>query len=63
MKNKDWLLSKIIKSKIKIKILKEELNKTENDYYEIKLVRDQLLIKIASLQRQLEGKDLIDIKL
>jgi len=62
MKNKDWLLSKIIKSKIKIKLLKEELDKTENDYYEIKLVRDQLLITIASLKRQLEGKDLMDLK-
>ena len=63
MKNKDWLLNKIVKSKIKIKELKEELNKKENDYYEIKNVRDELLHKVASLNRELEGKNLMDIKL
>jgi hypothetical protein len=63
MKNKDWLLDKIIKSGIRIKELKSELEKSENDYYEIKLVRDELLQKVAGLKRELEGKDLMDIKL
>ena len=63
MKNKDWLLDKIIKSGIRIKELKNELEKSENDYYEMKLVRDELLQKVASLKRELEGKDLMDIKL
>jgi hypothetical protein len=63
MKNKDWLLDKIIKSGIRIKELKNELEKSENDYYEIKIVRDELLQKVASLKRELEGKDLMDIKL
>jgi len=63
MKNKDWLLDKIIKSGIRIKELKNELEKSENDYYEMKLVRDELLQKVASLKRELEGKDLMHIKL
>jgi hypothetical protein len=63
MTNKDWLLDKIIKSGIRIKELKNELEKSENDYYEIKIVRDELLQKVASLKRELEGKDLMDIKL
>jgi len=63
MTNKDWLLDKIIKSGIRIKELKSELEKSENDYYEMKLVRDELLQKVASLKRELEGKDLMDIKL
>jgi hypothetical protein len=63
MTNKDWLLDKIIKSGIRIKELKSELEKSENDYYEMKLIRDELLQKVASLKRELEGKDLMDIKL
>lgn len=63
MRNKDWLLDKIIKSGIKIKELKDELNKKENDYYEMKCVRDELLHKVATLKRELEGKNLMDIKL
>jgi len=63
MKNKDWLLNKIIKSGIRIKELKIELQKSDNDYYEMKCQNEQLQITIKSLQRELEGKNLMDIKL
>jgi len=63
MKNKDWLLDKIVKSGIRIKELKIELQKSDNDYYEMKCQNEQLEIKIKSLQRELEGKHLMDIKL
>jgi hypothetical protein len=63
MKNKDWLLNKIIESGIRIKELKIELQKSDNDYYEMKCQNEQLQITIKSLQRELEGKHLMDIKL
>lgn len=63
MKNKDWLLDKIIKSGIRIKELKIELQKSDNDYYEMKCQNEQLEKTIKSLQRELEGKDLMDLKL
>ena len=63
MKNKDWLLGKLIKSKIEIKELKNKLEQIENDCWEIKVENNTLETTVASLKRQLEGKDLMDIKL
>ena len=62
MKNKDWLLNKLINSKIQIKELKNKLEQKENDYWEIKVENNTLQATVASLKRQLEGKDLMDIK-
>jgi hypothetical protein len=63
MKNKDWLLNNIVESKIQIKELTDKLDKIENDYWEMKYENDKLEITIKSLQRELEGKNLMDIKL
>lgn len=63
MRNKDWLLNKIVESKIEIKELKEKLDKKENEFWEIKCNNDKLEIKIKSLEREIDGKHLMDIKL
>jgi hypothetical protein len=63
MKNKDWLLNEIVKAKIEIKELKNKLEQKENDYWEMKYDNDKLEMNIKSLQRELEGKHLMDIKL
>jgi hypothetical protein len=63
MKNKDWLLNNIVESKIQIKELTDKLDKIENDYWEMKYENDKLEMTIKSLQRELEGKNLMDIKL
>ena len=63
MKNKDWLLNEIVKAKIEIKELKNKLEQKENDYWEMKFNNDKLEMNITSLQRELEGKHLMDIKL
>ena len=63
MRNKDWLLNEIVKAKIEIKELKNKLEQKESDYWEMKCDNDKLEMNIKSLQRELEGKHLMDIKL
>jgi hypothetical protein len=63
MKNKDWLLNRIVEAKLEIIELKNKLDKREDDYWEMKCDNDKLEMIIKSLQRELEGKNLMDIKL